>query len=91
MSDEGVEKISSDCMKLSERGPLLSLTAIPSQRSLEISASVTVIPQLPEGRMGRGVSSSSLSLNLSIPYSGGTTDEAMEDSREGLSKSKRSS
>ena len=56
-----------------------------------MSASVTVIPSLPEGRMGRGVSSSSLSLNLYTPSFGGTTSEAMEESREGLYKSKRSS
>ena len=67
------------------------LTAIPSQRSVEISASVTVIPQLPEGRMGRGVSLYYLSMNLYTISSGGTTNEAMEESREVLSKSKISS
>ena len=55
-----------------------------------MSASVTVIPRLLEGRMVRGVSSSSLSLNLSIPSSSGTTAEAMEESREGISKYKMS-
>ena len=54
-----------------------------------MSASVTVISQLPEGRMGRVVSYSSLSVNLSTPSSVGTTSEAMEYSSEGLYKSKR--
>ena len=56
-----------------------------------MSASVTVIPRLPGGRMGRRVSSSSLSMNLSTPSSGGTTSEDMEESREAISKSKISS
>ena len=56
-----------------------------------MSYSVTLIPQLPEGIMVRGVSSCSLFLNLSTPSYGGNTSEAMEDSSEGLSKYKRSS
>ena len=56
-----------------------------------MSVSVTVIPQLPEGRMVRGVSSSSLSLNISTPSSGVSTAEARDESREGLSKYKSSS
>ena len=44
---------------------------------------------MPEGRMVRGVSLSSLSLNLSTPSSGGTTAEAMEESMEVLYKLKR--
>ena len=56
-----------------------------------MSASVTVISQLPEGRMTRGVSSSSLSMNLSTPFYCGTTAEYMEESREGIPKSKISS
>ena len=77
-------------MILSCIGWLLPSTDILSQRSVVMSASVTVIPQLPEGSMFRGVYSSSLSLNLSTPSSGGTTAEYMKKSREGLSKSKRS-
>ena len=45
---------------------LLSLvTTFRLRRSVEMSASVTIILWLPEQRMGRGVSLSSLSLNLS--------------------------
>ena len=55
-----------------------------------MSASVIVISILSEERMGRGVSSYSLSLNLFTPSSGGIIDEAMGESREVLSKSKRS-
>ena len=46
---------------------------------MEISSFITVIPRLSEERMVRGVSSYQFSLNLSIPSSGGTTAEAMED------------
>ena len=91
VSDEGVGKTSSDCITLSGAGSLLSLTYIPSRRSVAMSYSVTVIPRLTGGSMGRGVSLSSLSLNLSIRSSGGTTDKSTEESREGLSKFKRSS
>ena len=91
MSDEGLGNTSSDCMTFLGAGPLSSLTDTPSQRSVAMSASVTVIPPLPEGRMGKGVSSSSLYLNLSTTSSGVTTAEAMEDSREVISKSKGSS
>ena len=54
VSDEGVGKTSSECMKLSESGLLPLSTTTPSQRSVEMSAFVTVIPRLPEERMGRG-------------------------------------
>ena len=89
MSDEKVGKTSSYCMIFSGAGLLLSLTAIPSRCIVEMSASITVIPQLPEGRMGSGVSLSSLYMNMSIPSSGGTTAEYIEESREGLYKSQR--
>ena len=91
LSDEGVGKTPSDCIELSGAGLLLSLTAIPSRRSVEISASITVIPQLTEESMGRGVSLSSLYLNLYNPSSVGTTAEYMEDSRVSIYKSKISS
>ena len=77
-------------MKLSGVGLLTSSTATSSRQSVQMPASVTVIPRLTEDRMGRKVSSSSLFLNLSTPFSGGTISESMEESREGLSKSKRS-
>ena len=86
--DEGLGKTSSDGIKSSRVGSLLSSTSVPSRHSMKISASVVVVPRLPGGRMGRGVSSSSFSLNLSTPYSYGTTYEAMKESKEVLSKSK---
>ena len=91
MRYEEVVKTSSDCMALSGAGSLSSSTAIPSIRSVKFSASITEIPQLPEGGVGKGFSSSSLSMNLSTPSYGGTTAEAMKDSRDFLSKYKRSS
>ena len=53
-----------------------------------MSASITVITRLPEGRMVRGLFLSSFSMNLYNPFSGGTTSEDMEESMEGLSKYK---
>ena len=88
MSDEGVGKTSSYCIIFSGSSYLSFSTDIPSPKSVAMSASVTVIPQLTEGRMHTGVSSTYLSLNLSTPSSGWTTDEAMEESREGLFNSK---
>ena len=78
---EGGGKTLLDYITFSGACPFSSLDDIPSQRSLSISASITVIPQLPEGRIGRVVSYYSLSPNLSTPTSGGTTDESMDDSR----------
>ena len=66
-----------------------SSTDIPLQRSVSMSASATVIPRMPVGSMGRIFYSSSLSLNLFTPSSYGTTAEAIEYSRECISKSKR--
>ena len=90
MSDDGGGKTSPDRMKFSGAGSFFSSTDISSLRSVEMLASVTVIPQLTEGKMGRGVYLSSLSMNLYTPSSGGTNAESMKESREGLYKSKRS-
>ena len=68
-------------MTFSEAVLLSLLTAIHSRRSAAMPDSATVIPGLPEGRMDRGVSSSYLSINMYTPSYGGTTDEAMEESR----------
>ena len=51
---KGVGMTSSDWMEFSGTGSLLLLADIPSRRSVAISASVTVIPRLPAGRMVRG-------------------------------------
>ena len=56
VSDEGVGNKSSDYMAFSGEGLLLQSTDIPSQLIVVMSAFITVIPKLTEGRMGRGVS-----------------------------------
>ena len=53
-------------------------TTIPSQLSVEIPSLATVTPQLPEVRIGRGVSSSWLSLNPStMSYNSTYLDSTM--------------
>ena len=44
-----------------------------------MSSSVTVTPRLPEGRIGRGVSSSSSSFYQNTPSSGGTDSDSAVD------------